>query len=325
MKIMIAGATGVVGKRLVPMLVSGGHYVIATTRSPGKLDDLRAQGAEAVIMDGLDENAVRKTVESYRPEVIAHEMTALGSMRTLKHFDDEFTVTNQLRTKGTEYLLAAARASGAQKFIAQSYAGWPIERRGERVKNEDDPFDADLPASMTKTLAAIRSLESQVMNVSGLVGIVLRYGGLYGPATGLTPGGPFLEAVRQRKLPVVGNGAGVWSFLHVDDAARATRLAIERGAPGIYNIADDGPAEVSTWLPEVARITGAKPPRNVPGWLARLAIGEAGVFMMTEQRGASNAKAKRMLGWRPIYASWRDGFREGLANTAVNEDLLKAS
>jgi nucleoside-diphosphate-sugar epimerase len=306
------------------MLVSGGHSVIATTRSPGKLDELRAQGAEAVIMDGLDENAVRKTVESYRPEVIAHEMTALGSMRTLKNFDDEFTVTNQLRTKGTQYLLAAARASGAQKFVAQSYTGWPLERRGERLKTENDPFDPNLPSSMTKTLEAIRSLESQVMNASGLIGIVLRYGSLYGPGTGLAPGGPFLEPVRQRKFPLVGSGAGVWSFLHVDDAARATRLAIERGAPGIYNIVDDDPAEVSAWLPELAKVTNAKPPRHVPGWLARLAIGEAGVFMMTEQRGASNSKAKRMLGWRPIYASWRDGFRRGLATSAVREDLLKA-
>jgi nucleoside-diphosphate-sugar epimerase len=273
---------------------------------------LRAQGAEPVVVDGLDRDAVMRAVVSSHPDAIVHQMTALASMRSLKHFDDEFAVTNRLRTEGTRHLLEAAHACGAHKFVAQSYTGWPNERRGGRVKTEEDPLDSDPPNAMTKTLGAIRALEDMVLNAPGITGTVLRYGSLYGPGTSLSDAGEIVKLIRQRKFPFIGSGAGVWSFIHLDDAARATQLAIERAASGIYNIVDDDPAEVSAWLPELARAVGAKPPLRLPAWIGRLVVGEAGISMMTEVRGSSNAKAKRALGWRPQYASWRDGFRRGL-------------
>ena len=313
MKILVAGATGAVGRRLVPLLVAGGHHVVATTRTPDKLNWLRSEGAEPVIMDGLDKESVTRAVASSHPDVIVHQMTALASMRSLKSFDDEFALTNRLRIEGTRLLVAAATLAGTHRFIAQSYAGWPNQRQGGRVKTETDPLDAEPPFSMTNSLEAIRTLEHIVVNTAGLDGTALRYGSLYGPGTSISSEGEIVELIRQRKFPLIGNGAGVWSFIHVDDAARATQLAIERGAPGIYNIVDDDPAEVSEWLPDLARAIGARPPFRLPAWIGRFAIGEAGVSMMTTIRGASNAKAKRALGWRPEYASWRDGFRRGLS------------
>jgi 2-alkyl-3-oxoalkanoate reductase len=292
MKIFIAGATGAVGQRLVPLLISRGHQVVATTRTPGKLGTLRSWGAEPVLMDGLDEDSVTQAVTSTRPGVIVHEMTALSNMRSLKNLDDELAITNRLRTEGTRYLIAAALATGVQKFVVQSYAGWPNQRVGGRIKTEADPLDTNPPSSMS--------------------GVVLRYASLYGPGTSIASTGFMVEMVRGRKFPLVGNGAGVWSFLHVNDAARATERAIDRGAPGLYNICDDEPAEVATWLPELARVLGAKRPIHLPVWIARFAIGEAGVSMMTKIRGSSNAKAKRALGWELEYPSWRDGFRRGL-------------
>jgi nucleoside-diphosphate-sugar epimerase len=309
MRVFLAGATGAVGKRLVPFLVRAGHHVTATTRTPGKLDSLRAQGAEPLVVDGLDPDAVMKAVTASHPDAIVHQMTALSTMRSLKRFDDEFETTNRLRTEGTRHLLAAGQAAGVRRFVAQSYAGWPNERRGSRTKTEDDPLDPNPPAAMARTFAAIRELERLVSTATSVTGMVMRYGSLYGPGTSLSAGGEIVELVRKWRFPLVGDGAGVWSFIHVDDAARATQLALERVAPGLYNIVDDEPAEVSVWLPELARLVGARPPFKLPVWIARFVVGDAGVSMMTEARGASNTKAKRTLDWRPEFASWRDGFR----------------
>ncbi|MGH9140660.1 MAG: NAD-dependent epimerase/dehydratase family protein [Vicinamibacterales bacterium] len=324
MKILVAGATGAVGRRLVPLLVAGGHHVVATTRTPAKLSALRAEGAEPTLMDGLDKDGIMRTVVSTRPDVIVHQMTALASLLNLKKFDDEFALTNRLRTEGTSHLAAAARAAGTRKLVVQSYTGWPNQRVGGRVKTETDPLDADPPRAMTRSLAAIRALEQILSSTDGVTGIGLRYGSLYGPGTSLSSSGEIVELVRQRKFPLIGSGAGVWSFIHVDDAARATQLAIERGAPGIYNIVDDEPAEVSAWLPELARVLDARPPFRLPAWIGRFAIGDVGVSMMTRVRGSSNAKAKRALGWQPAYASWRDGFRRGLSAELPDLRYLKA-
>jgi nucleoside-diphosphate-sugar epimerase len=324
MKILVAGASGAVGKRLVPLLVTAGHQVVATTRTPQKLENLRALGAEAVMLDGLDRDAVMKTVQAAHPDVIVHEMTALASMRSLKHLDKEFVVTNRLRTEGTDNLLAAARWAGVRKLVVQSYSGWPNQRVGSRIKNEDDPLDTNPPKSASQTLQAINTLETVVKEAHGIVGIGLRYGSFYGPGTALCEGGEMVELVRKRMLPLVGEGSGVWSFIHVDDAAYATRLAIERGAAGIYNIVDDDPAEVSEWLPDLARAIGAKPPYHIPVWLARPLVGDTAVLMMTSARGSSNAKAKRDLGWQPGFASWREGFRRGLAAEPGPRHYLKA-
>jgi nucleoside-diphosphate-sugar epimerase len=313
MKIFLAGATGAIGKRLIPLLVSGGHEVAGMTRTPGKADELRAQGAQPVVADALNADAVMHAVMTARPDVVVHELTALRAPFNLRKFDEYFALTNRLRTEGAKNLLAAAKASGAARFIAQSYTGWPNSRTGGRVKTEDDPLEANPPKSMRRTLDAIRRLEELVTNASGLTAIALRYGSFYGPGTSISEGGEVIEAVRGRKYPIVGSGSGVWSFIHIDDAANATRLAIEQGPAGLYNIVDDQPAEVSIWLPALAQAVGAKPPFHVPAWLGRLAIGEAGLVMMNGARGSSNAKAKRLLGWKLRYPDWRNGFRHGLA------------
>lgn len=324
MRIFVAGASGAIGGRLVPLLVASGHQVTAATRSKGKGNALRAIGAEPVVMDGLDREAVMKAVGDARPDAIVHQMTSLASMRSLKNFDEQFAATNRLRTEGTEHLLAAAVEVGARRFVAQSYAGWPTIREGGRIKNEDDPLDPNPPTGMAQTLAAIRKLEDLVTDAAGVTGIVLRYGSFYGPGTSLGLNGDILPLVHQRKLPLIGNGAGVWSFIHVDDAANATRLAVDRAAPGIYNIVDDDPAEVSVWLPELARILGAKPPYHLPAWLGRIAMGDAGLSIMTKVRGSSNTKAKAGLGWTPKYASWREGFRCGLSPDPSSESRGEA-
>lgn len=316
MRIFIAGAAGAIGKRLVPLLASANHTVIGTTRTPAKFDLLRSLGAEPVALDGLDRDAVRKAVSAARPDVIIHEMTAIASTSNVKNFDRMFASTNRLRTEGTKYLLDAALGAGVRKFLAQSYAGWPNERRGSRIKTETDPLDSDPPKAISKTLDAIRVLERSVTSTSNIQGIVLRYGGFYGPGNSLGARGEFVELIRQRKFPLVGSGAGVWSFLHIDDAARATAFAIHRAPAGIYNIVDDEPAEVSVWLPYLAECLGAKPPRHVPAWIARFAIGDVGIMMMTTCRGSSNAKAKLAFGWQPRFSSWRQGFREGLGDPA---------
>jgi nucleoside-diphosphate-sugar epimerase len=323
MRIFIAGATGAIGTQLVPLLVSGGHQVVASTRGRDKFQRLADQGAEPVVVNGLDRDSVMRAIASARPEVIVHQMTSLASMHSLKRLDDELALTNRLRTEGTRHLLAAAQAAGTRMLVVQSYAGWPNERQGSRVKTEDDPLDPSPPKIMSKTLTAIRELEGMVSGAVGLTGIVLRYGSFYGPGTSISQHGEIVELVRQRRFPLVGDGAGVWSFIHVHDAARATQRAIERGAAGTFNIVDDEPAEVRVWLPELAQIVGAKPPFHVPVWLGWFAIGAAGVSMMTKIRGSSNAKAKRELGWQPEYASWRDGFRRGLSATPAAVEHAK--
>jgi len=313
MKIFLAGATGALGRRLTPLLVASGHRVIGMTRTPLKADDLRAAGAEPVIADALDRDAVMKAVMLAQPDAVVHQMTALSGMTNLKNFDRQMALTNRLRTEGAEYLLNAARAARANIFIAQSFTGWPNQRTGGRIKTEEDPLDPDPPAPMRNTLDAIRKLEDMVLGAEGLTGIILRYGSFYGPGTSICEGCDIVEIVRKRQFPVVGGGTGVWSFIHIDDAAQATRLALEHGPAGKYNIVDDDPAEVATWLPALAQAVGAKPPMHVPAWLGRLLIGEAGVSIMTRIRGSSNAKAKSALGWQPVYASWRNGFRKVLA------------
>jgi nucleoside-diphosphate-sugar epimerase len=314
MRVFLAGATGAIGKRLVPLLVAGGHQVVASTRTSSKCQALRAAGAEPVIVDVLDRDAAMRAVVAARLDAVIHQATALAAVRSFKNFDREFAVTNALRTEGTAHLLAAAHAAGARRFIAQSYTGWPNIREGGRVKTEDDPLDPNPPGTMMQTLEAIRHLEAAVSSLSGMTGVVLRYGSFYGPGTSLGSDGDVTQMVRRRKFPIVGRGTGVWSFTHIDDAATAARLVVERGPGGIYNVVDDEPAEVSVWLPELARAIGAKPPYRVPAWLARPMIGEALFEMVTSARGSSNAKAKRVLGWQPIYASWRDGFRRGLGS-----------
>jgi nucleoside-diphosphate-sugar epimerase len=310
MKIFLAGATGVIGKRLVPRLVRGGHQVVATTRSREKAEGLQAAGAEPVVLDALDREAVMAAVKATRPEAVIHQMTALPRMPDPRHFDQEFAQSNRLRTEGAAYLLEAARAAGVRRFIAQSYTGWPNPREGSRVKTEEDGLDPHPTASTTQTLAAIRQLETMVRDAGDIEAFALRYGSFYGPGTAIARDGEIVEMVRAHKLPLVGDGAAIWSFIHIDDAAEATRVAVEGGEPGIYNIVDDDPAEVSVWLPELAQILGAKAPMHVPAFMAKMLIGETGVSMMTQIRGSSNAKAKRVLGWQPAYASWRDGFRE---------------
>ena len=311
MKVLVAGATGALGKQLVPRLVARGHEVVGTTRSESKRQAIVDLGATPAVADALDAEQVARVVAEAEPEVIVHELTALSGDFDLRHFERTFSETNRLRTEATDHLLAAGRAVGVKRFVAQSYAGWPAERTGGPVKNEDDPLDHTPPETVRSTLEAILYLESAVTGAGWTEGVVLRYGGFYGPGTSLGPeGGEMTEAVRKRKFPVVGNGAGVWSFIHIEDAADATVAAIEHGRRGIYNIVDDEPAPVSEWLPAVANAVGARAPRHVPRWLGRMLAGEAATVMMTEVRGASNAKAKRELGWEPKHRSWRDGFTQ---------------
>ena len=308
MRVFVAGAGGAIGRPLIAQLVERGHEVVATTRRREKLAALRELGAEAVVMDGLDAGSVGEAVERAEPEVVVHQMTALAGSSDLKHFDDTFAVTNELRTRGTEHLLAAADAVGARRFVAQGYAGWPYPRDGSRVKTEEDPLDPDPPApAMRRTLEGLIRQEDLVRSAP-LDGVVLRYGSFYGPGAS----DELVEMVRRRRLPLVGDGAGVWSWIHVADAAAATVAAVESSATGAFNVCDDEPAPVAVWLPYLAEAIGAKPPRTIPVWLARLVAGDAVVAMMTRARGASNAKAKQELGWEPRWASWRQGFRDGL-------------
>jgi len=307
MRIFVAGATGAVGRQLVPRLVAAGHRVVGMTRSEEKQAALWEMGAEPAVADALNPEQVAEAVAAAAPDVIVHELTAISTL-DVRHFDRSFAATNRLRTEGTDYLLSAGRAAGVQRFVAQSFAGWPQGRTGASVKSEEEPLDSAQPREMRESWEAIRHLEAVVTGAEWTEGIVLRYGGLYGPGTSLTPGSEQFEMVRKRKFPVVGNGGGIWSFVHVADAAEATVAAIERGRRGVYNVVDNEPAPVSEWLPGLAAAIGAPKPRRVPRWVGRLAVGEAGVAMMTEIRGVSNAKAKRELGWEPHHGSWRQGF-----------------
>jgi nucleoside-diphosphate-sugar epimerase len=311
MKVLLAGATGALGKQLVPRLVADGHEVVGITRTESKLAMLSELGARGVVADVLDPDQVARVVAETEPEVVIHQLTALNKPLDLRHFDRGFAETNRLRTEATDHLLAAGRAVGVKRFIAQSFTGWPFARTGGPVKTEADPLDSSPPDAMRESLAAIRYLEDAVTGADWTEGIVLRYGGFYGPGTSLSAeGGAQIELLRKRRFPVVGDGGGVWSFTQIEDAADATALAVTRGHRGIYNIVDDEPARVADWLPAAARTIGAPAPRHVPRWLGRIAAGEAGVIMMTEVRGASNEKAKRELGWKPRHPSWREGFAE---------------
>lgn len=310
MRVFVAGATGAIGRQLVPQLLEAGHDVTATTRTPAKAKRLRALGAVPVLADGLDAIAMTSAVGGAKPEVVIHQMTALAGRPDLRRFDRWFAKTNQLRTRGTDILLAAAREAGVRRFIAQSYTGWNNPRRGGPVSSESAGLDLEALRQQRRSIAAIRHVESIVPDALS-EGIVLRYGNLYGPGASDS----LVELVQKRRLPVVGAGTGVWSWIHVEDAASATVAALEHGTAGLYNIVDDDPASVSEWLPYLAQTVSAKPPPRVPLWLARPLVGEVAVRWLTEGRGASNEKARRALGWRPRWSSWREGFREKLTNS----------
>jgi nucleoside-diphosphate-sugar epimerase len=314
MKVFVAGATGALGRVLVPQLVAGGHDVVGLTRTPSKQDMIRGLGARPAVADALDPDAVARVVAEAEPEVIVHQLTALSGSIDMRHLERDFAETNRLRTEGTDHLLAAGRAVGVRRFVAQSFAGWPSARTGAPIKSEDDPFDPTPPAGLRAMLEAIKYLEAAVTGATWTEGVVLRYGGFYGPGTSFSirPEGEHVVQIRKRKFPVVGSGAGMWSFIHIEDAATATVSAIEHGGRGIYNVVDDEPAPVSVWLPAAADALGAKPPWRVPRWLGRVMAGETATVMMTEVRGASNKKAKRELGWSLRYPSWRQGFVKGL-------------
>jgi len=303
MRVFVTGATGALGRHLVPALVAEGHEVTATTRTPAKAAGLRAAGAAPVILDGLNRDAVVAEVLAASPDVIVHEMTALASMRNLRQPDKVFAATNALRTQGTDNLLAAAAQAGTRRVIAQSYVS-ANARTGNLVKTEDDPIDTDPVPGARLALAAIRHVEETVPRVAP-EGIVLRYGSFYGPGASDI----LLDTVRKRQWPIIGGGTGIWSFIEITDAAAATLAAVSQGAPGVYNVADSDPAPSSEWLPYLAGLLGAKPPLRVPAWLGRLLAGEFIVAQMTSARGSSNEKARKELGWEPRYPSWREGFR----------------
>jgi len=309
MRVFVAGATGAMGKQLVPRLVAAGHDVSGMTSKEANRDLVTELGATPIVADALDPDQVADAVGRANPEVIVHQLTAIGAI-DLRHLDRDFALTNRLRTEGTDHLLSAGHAVGVKRFVAQSAIYGFYARTGGAVKTEEDPLDPDPPRDMSKTLAAIEHLEDAVLGASWTEGIVLRYGAFYGPDTSMTAGSEQFEMVKKRKFPLVGSGAGTWSFIHIADAAEATVAAVDRGKPGIYNIVDDDPAPVSEWLPSLAQTLGAKKPMHVPRFVGRLFAGEVGAVFMTEIRGASNAKAKRDLDWQPDHPSWRQGFAE---------------
>lgn len=310
MRVLVAGATGAMGKELLPRLVDAGHEVFAMVRSESGKAAVTRMGAVPVIADALDSAQVGKAVREANPEVIVNQLTAIGHIDT-RHFERSFAATDRLRIEGTDNLLAAARDTGVRRFIAQSNGAFTYARTGGPVKTEEDPLDRSPVAQMASMIAAVQYMEKAVLGTDGIEGIVLRYGAFYGPGTSMAPGSEQLEMIRKRKFPVVGDGGGVWSFVHIADAADATVAAVENGGRGVYNIVDDDPAPVAQWLPELAAMLGAKKPMRVPRFIGRLAAGPAGVVLMTELRGASNAKAKRELGWTPSHPSWRQGLRVG--------------
>jgi nucleoside-diphosphate-sugar epimerase len=305
MRVFVTGATGALGQHLVPGLVTAGHEVTATTRTPGKVAQLRASGAEPVVVDGLDREAVIAALRTAAPEVVVHQMTALAGMRSLRNPDQVFVATNELRTRGTDNLLVAAARAGTRRVIAQGYAGaGPDKPSGGALKTEADP-PGWLPVRGAAHMLAAMTYVDKTVPLEAPEGIVLRYGTLYGPGAG-----EFLvQMARKRQLPVIGGGTGVWSFIEITDAAAATIAAIEHGAPGIYNVVDDDPAAVAEWLPYLAKVAGGKPPLRVSAWLGRLLAGEFVVAQMTSSRGSSNQKGRKELGWVPQYPSWREGFR----------------
>jgi nucleoside-diphosphate-sugar epimerase len=307
MRIFVAGATGVIGRRLAVLLVEAGHEVTGTTRSSKKAEDLRTLGVEPVVCDVLDRRALREAVVAVRPEVVVHELTDLPKAINPRKMEEQLAANDRLRREGTRNLVEAALSAGAQRMVAQSIA-FVYAPRGGAVQAEEGPLYLDAPWPWRRTVEAARELERLVTETNGIEGVVLRYGNLYGPGTAYAPDGAIAELVRKRHLPIGGDGEGIFSFVHVDDAVRATVLALEQGVPGIYNIVDDEPAPMRQWLPAYAKALGAKPPWRVPKLLLRLLAGRYAVHLATEARGASNAKAKRELGWEPQYPSWQNGF-----------------
>jgi nucleoside-diphosphate-sugar epimerase len=305
MRVFVAGATGAIGRQLVPRLVAAGHEVHGMTRSASNTAMLDELGAVPVVADALDPHRVAEAVGAAGPDVIVHQLTAIGAVDT-RHMERDFAMTNRLRTEGTDHLLAAGKAVGVRRFVAQSNA-IVYGRTGAAVQTEEGAFDPSPASTMRANQEAIRHLEAEVLGAEWTEGIALRYGWFYGPGTGIAPGGEVPELIRRRRFPLVGDGGAVWSFIHVADAAEATVAAIEHGRRGAYNVVDDDPAPVAEWLPTLAEQLGAKKPMHVPRVVGRLFAGEAGVVMMTELRGASNAKAKRELAWRPAHPSWRQG------------------
>ena len=313
MKIFILGSTGVIGRHLVPLLVSEGHEVTALVRSSGRIIEAEKMGAKGVAAEVFNEEELTAVIKKIEPEIIIHQLTALAKVTgNFRKFDAEFEMTNRFRTEVTDTLLKAAELTGVRRFIAQSFCGWPFTREGGLVKTEEDPLDSDPPASFSRTLNAIKHLENAVLKSDKVEALALRYGMFYGPGTAIAKDGAIINLIRNHNFPIIGDGGGIWSFIHVRDAAGATMKAVSKGEPGIYNIVDDEPAPVSTWLPYLADVLEVKPPRKIPLWVGSILLGEAGVSMMTKIRGGSNAKAKHNLGWEPVYATWRDGFVSGL-------------
>ncbi len=308
MRIFIAGATGVLGRNLIPKLLNHGHSVIGTSSTKARLRELQQLGADAVLMDGIDRDSVFAAVSSSTPDVVVNEMTAISKVRNYKNFDLEFTLTNRLRVEGTSHLLAASREVGVKKVVVQSFAGWPFEQTEGAANSEEADFEPSVPVRMRNSQRAIQAMEQSVLSGKSPVGVVLRYGYFYGPGTSFDIEGDISKALRKRAFPLIGGGTAVWSLIHVNDAAEATRLAIESAPGGIYNIVDDRPSKLEEWLPGLAKLLGVKPPVRMPAWLGRFFVGESGVYMMTQASGALNAKAKRVLGWRPAYPDWRTGF-----------------
>jgi nucleoside-diphosphate-sugar epimerase len=314
MRAFVAGASGAIGRPLIRRLVQAGHTPTGMTRRAEATEEIRADGAEAVVVDAFDRNALKEAVARAKPEVVVHELTSYAASLNLRD-PAVYEGTNRLRTEGTRNLIEAARAAGASRIVAQSVAfGYaPV---GGWVKDEEAPLIEKSAGAFGEAMRAVRDLEHQVMTADGLDGLVLRYGWFYGPGTSYAPGGEHAEEIRRRRFPVIGSGAATYSFVHVDDAAAATAAACERGAPGVYNVTDDEPARVRDWAPAFAEAIGAKPPRRVPKFVVRLVAGKGIAETGTSLRGASNAKAKRELGWEPLHSSWRDGFRESLRSRA---------
>ncbi len=312
MRVFVAGASGAIGRPLVRQLLAAGHEVTGMTRREERAEGIRAAGATAVVCDALDATSLEIAVRGAAPEVVVHELTALPPRLDYKAKDDPLAATNRLRREGTRNLVAAAKAAGARRLIAESVAFF-YAPEGDWVKDEEEPLFLDAPAPFGHAAAALADLEQQVLGAKGIEGIVLRYGWLYGPGTYYAHDGSLTEDALKRRAPIVGKGTGTFSFVHVEDAASATVAALDHGSSGAYNVVDDDPATMREWAPTFAEVVGAKKPLRVPVWLARLVAGAGAVSMATQLRGASNAKAKRDLGWQPRYSSWREGFRDAEA------------
>lgn len=314
MHVFLTGGTGAIGKALVPHLLAEGHRVSVLVRNAAKATEIESRGGSAYVADPFDRPGLTALVQQLAPEAILHQLTALTHANDFRRFDQDFALTNRFRTEVTDTLIAAGSAAGTRRLIVQSFCGWPYARVGGPVKDETAPLDPTPPATFRRSLEAIRYQEHAIQIMTGMEGLALRYGILYGPGTSIARSGTIVQLVNRRKLPLIGSGAGIWSFTHVADVAVATTAALSRGTPGIYNVVDDEPAPVGAWLPYLAQVVGAKPPHHIPVWLGRLAVGAGGVSMMTQIRGGSNAKARRELGWTLRYPSWRQGFLSGLSN-----------